>query len=60
MKTYKIPVTWEVYGHMEIKAESLEDAISIAEDDETSLPTESSYIEGSFWVDREAIDIDEE
>lgn len=45
---------------MEIKAESLEDAISIAEDDETSLPTESSYIEGSFWVDREAIDIDEE
>ncbi len=60
MKTYKIPCVWEVYGHLEIEAESLEDAIEIAENDDTNLPVESCYIEGSFWVDRDGIDLDEE
>ena len=59
MKIYKIPCVWEVYGHLEIEAESLEGAISIAEDDDTNLPIESSYIEGSFWVDHDGIDYEE-
>ena len=58
MKTYQIPCSWEVYGYLEIIAESLDEAIEIAESEETSLPTESSYIEGSFSVDRDGIDID--
>jgi hypothetical protein len=56
MKTYKIPCGWEVYGYLEIEAESLEDAVEIAESDDTNLPTKSSYTEGSFWVDRAEID----
>ena len=56
MKTYKIPCGWEVYGYLEIEAESLEAAVEIAERDDTNLPTESSYTEGSFWVDRAEID----
>ena len=58
MKTYKIPCGWEVYGYLEIEAESLEDAVEIAESDDTNLPTKSSYTEGSFWVDRAEIDDD--
>ncbi len=60
MKTYKIPCVWESYGYMEIEAESLQDAIELAEQDERPLPKESSYIEGSFWVDYDGIDLDAE
>ena len=56
MKKYKIPCVWESYGYMEIEAESIHQAIEIAELDDTPLPKESSYIEGSFWVDRDGID----
>jgi hypothetical protein len=45
---------------MEIEAESLQDAIELAEQDERPLPKESSYIEGSFWVDYDGIDLDAE
>ena len=56
MKTYKIPCVWEVYGHLEIEAESLEDAIEIAENDDTNLPVESSYIETMEFVSRFQVD----
>jgi hypothetical protein len=59
MKRYKIPCVWEVYGYMNIEAGSIREAIKIAEDESTKLPTESSYIEGSFWVDYDGIDYDE-
>lgn len=59
IKTYKIPCVWEVYGYMNIDASSIREAIKIAEDESTKLPTESSYIEGSFWVDYDGIDYDE-
>lgn len=59
MKKYKIPCVWEVYGHMEIEAETLQDAIELAEQDDRPLPKESSYIEGSFWVDYDGIDHEE-
>jgi hypothetical protein len=44
---------------MNIEAGSIREAIKIAEDESTKLPTESSYIEGSFWVDYDGIDYDE-
>jgi hypothetical protein len=59
MKTYRIPVSWEVYGYVTIKAESLSEAVLQAED--APLPEDASYIEASFRVDHEAIadEIDE-
>ena len=50
MNTYKIPVTWEAYGIVEIEAETLDEAIKIFDEteDEISLPTDSEYIDGSF------------
>lgn len=54
-KTYRIPVAWQMYGHITVEAENLEDAIEQAEDTNTPLP-EGSYVQGSFEVDRAAID----
>ncbi len=48
---YKIPVSWEVCGEVEIEADSLEEAIDKAWDDEIPLPTESHYIDASWQVD---------
>ena len=55
MKTYKIPVIWQMAGFCTIKAESLEDAIEEAQDE--PLPSDSSYIEDSFEVDLEGAEI---
>lgn len=50
MKTFKIPVTWEVYGIVKIEADSLEEALNIFDktEDEISLPLDSEYVDGSF------------
>lgn len=56
LKTYTIPVTWEMYGTIEVEAESLQDAIDMVNRDEDvygkqfSLPDEQDYAEGSFEV----------
>ena len=50
MKVYKIPVSWEMYGTLKIKAKSLQDAIDIANSDDQGLP-DGDYIEGSFKID---------
>lgn len=49
MKTWKIPVSWEEYGEIEIEAKTLKQAIAIFDEreDEYSLP-EGEYIDGSF------------
>jgi len=50
MRIYKIPVSWEVYGIVEIEADSLDDAIRDFDNriDEISLPLNNDYIDGSF------------
>ncbi len=50
MKTWKIPVTWEVSACVEVEAETLADAMEIARDDEGTipLPTDSEYVDGSW------------
>jgi 3-phosphoglycerate kinase len=57
MKTWKIPVTWEVYGTVEIEAETLDEAIKIFDEteDEISLPTDSEYVDASFKREDEEI-----
>ena len=52
-KYYEIPCTWEVYGTVEIEADSLEEAIELAERDDSPMPDESDYVDGSFQVDRD-------
>ena len=53
LKIYKISCDWRVYGIMEIEATSLEEAIAIASDEGSSIPTADGFIEGSFKINRE-------
>ena len=38
MDTYRIPLVWQMYGHCDVDANSLEDAIEIALGPDTPLP----------------------
>ena len=51
-KWYEIPCSWEVYGTVEVAATSLDEAIEMVEDNDFPLPSKSSYVDGSFQVDR--------
>lgn len=50
MKTFSIPVTWEMYGIVEIEAESLEKAVEIFDRqiDDFPLPDDKNYVDASF------------
>jgi hypothetical protein len=50
-QTYKIPVTWESYGHYIIEAENLEEAKEKALEPDRPLPDESNYIDDSIKLD---------
>jgi len=52
-KVYKIAVTWQAFGEVEMEANSLEEALDKAEadPDKISLP-EANYVDESFRVDR--------
>ena len=52
-KYYEIPCTWDVYGTLEVEADSLEEAIELAERDDSPMPDESDYVDGSFQIDRD-------
>ena len=50
---FKIPVTWEVYGVIEVEAETLQKAVEIFDDFEMNkegypLPLDNEYVDGSF------------
>jgi hypothetical protein len=49
-KIYEIPVTWEVYGKVEVEATSIKEAYEKVKKDEEdmALPTESYYVDGTF------------
>lgn len=53
MADYKIPVFYSVYGYVHIEADSIEEAIEKAWDDECPLPDDAEYCEGSWEVDEE-------
>ena len=57
-KYYKVPCSWEVYGTTVVEAESWEEAISKSED--APLPSDGSYIEGSFRIDEELVEYEKE
>ena len=49
MNTYKIPCTWQMYGYYHIEANSIKEALEKTED--SNLPTDSYFVEGSFEID---------
>ena len=51
-KKYRIPVSWEMMGWIEVEADSLQDAVSHCYGSECPLP-EGDYIDGTFKVDNE-------
>lgn len=55
-KTYRVPCSWQVYGHAEVKAESWEEAITKVESNSVPLPTEPNYVDASIEVDMEIIE----
>ena len=57
MKTYRVPVVWQMYGYVEVEADNVSEAIHAAM--AAPLPDDGSYIEGSFEVDDSLIDMDE-
>ena len=58
MKTWKIPVFWTMNGVVEIKADTLEEAICDARLGDNPLP-EGNYVDGSFDVDDECFDTED-
>ena len=52
MKTFEIPVFWEVSGIIEVEAETLEEALEQFDKHErevgNELPNQYEYIDGSF------------
>lgn len=55
MKRYGLNVVWSVYGRVWIEAESIEEAMEIANSDDTPFPPNPEYLEGSWDVDTENI-----
>lgn len=49
---YKVPVIWQMYGHVTVEADTLKHAAEIAESDMgIGLPDNGEYIESSWEVD---------
>lgn len=50
MKTWIIPVTWEMYGVVVCEASTLEEAMEYAADKDgvIPLPNDSDYVDGSW------------
>ena len=58
METFYLPVTWEECGVVEIKANSLEEAIAYFNDntDEIEIPDEKHYVDSSFRLTTDEIE----
>lgn len=52
MKTYTIPVSWTMIGVVKVKAESFDEAIKIAQNDDGVIPPPDygQYLDGSWKV----------
>lgn len=49
---WKMPVTWEMCACIEVEADTLDEAMKIAEDPDGKipLPTNGSYVDGSWTL----------
>ena len=57
MKTFKLPVTYSVWGYVNVEAETIEDAIQYfkenSDDIELPLDVDTEYVDGSFELSSE-------
>ena len=51
MKTYTIDCSWQMYGHIDVEANSLTEAISKVENETKLSNINAEYISGSFQID---------
>ena len=51
MMKYIVDCSWEMYGHVEVEAESVHEAIKIVEQQTKLSAITSDYVSGSFQVD---------
>jgi hypothetical protein len=56
MKTYKIPISWEVAGEVEIEAENIDEAVRIVELNDIPYPSIDYNIDGSVEVNYDIIE----
>jgi hypothetical protein len=58
MKEYTIPCVWEMTGTLQVKAESWEEAVDIAEGPTCALPAgiDSYYVDASFEVNHDMVE----
>jgi hypothetical protein len=49
MNKYKVAVEWMMFSFIEVEAASMEEAISIVENEDSSLP-DGDYLDDSFQV----------
>lgn len=49
MNKYKVAVEWMMFSFIEVEASSIEEAISIVENEDSSLP-DGDYLDDSFQV----------
>ena len=58
-KIYKIPVTWEMMGYLNVLADTQEEALELAEKEINSehLPQNGEYLEDSYSVDTDIMNM---
>ena len=47
MKSWEVPVTWEMCGMVTVQADTLEEAVEIARDEDGKIP----FPDGAYYVD---------
>lgn len=50
MSSFRIPLVWQMYGHVDVEADTLDDAIECALGPDCPLP-EGEYVDDSIQVD---------
>lgn len=59
MKKFKIPVHWEMYGYIEVEANSVEEAIEIFDQKESTMTPynlpNGYYVDGSFQREKDTV-----
>lgn len=50
MSSFRIPLVWQMYGHVDVEADTLDDAIESALGPDCPLP-EGEYVDDSIQVD---------
>lgn len=55
MKTYKVPVVYQMHGYVYVHAESMDEAVDKVQNGngDMPLPDTADYVEGSFEVDHD-------